>query len=102
MHKCVIQLGLTKSLPLSTWLHQLPGQDAKSHRPAHALLVADPQILDMNSYPSRHFVIQWLSQVVVDLNMRKSWFFTQQLNPDVIVFLGDMMDRGREDMSTKE
>ena len=43
-----------------------------------------------------------LSQFIVDLNMRKSWWATKQLNPDVVVFLGDMMDGGRFAMSDEE
>ena len=63
----------------------------------HMLLVADPQILDANSYPGRHPWLVWLSQKMVDLNMRKSWRAAQALQPDVVVFLGDMMDNGRID-----
>ncbi|KAI0682059.1 Metallo-dependent phosphatase-like protein, partial [Cytidiella melzeri] len=38
----------------------------------------------------------------VDLNMRKSWWATKQLHPDVIIFLGDMMDGGQYAMSDDE
>lgn len=66
------------------------------------LIVADPQILDLQSYPDRHPLLQYLSQWVVDLNLRKSWHAARRLSPDVVVFLGDMMDRGRADMSGAE
>lgn len=44
-----------------------------------------------------------LSQVMTDLNMRKSWRAVhQRFRPDYVVFLGDMMDNGRLDMSHEE
>ena len=43
-----------------------------------------------------------LSQRVVDLYLRKSWWATLRLRPDVIIFLGDMMDGGRFAMSDAE
>lgn len=68
----------------------------------HVLLVADPQILDMNSYPGRHPALQWLSQVIVDLNLRKNWRAAMRSRPDKIVFLGDMLDNGRMEMTDEE
>ncbi|KAI0645414.1 Metallo-dependent phosphatase-like protein [Trametes meyenii] len=70
--------------------------------PTHVLLVADPQILDHRSYPDRPPWLMWLSQFIVDLNIRKSWRATLRRNPDSVVFLGDMMDNGRVDMSDEE
>ena len=44
-----------------------------------------------------------LSQFIVDLNIRKSWRATlRRRRPDAVVFLGDMMDNGRYDMSDDE
>ncbi|KAJ2989890.1 hypothetical protein NUW54_g8643 [Trametes sanguinea] len=71
-------------------------------RPTHVLLVADPQILDHRSYPDRPPWLMSLSQFVVDLNLRKSWRATLKRRPDAVVFLGDMMDNGRLDMSDEE
>ncbi|KAK7692935.1 hypothetical protein QCA50_004576 [Cerrena zonata] len=68
----------------------------------HVLLVADPQILDQGSYPGRDPALMWISQRIVDLNMRRSWRATQTMNPDVIIFLGDLMDRGRFALSDAE
>ena len=40
---------------------------------------------------------------MTDLNMRKSWRAVyHRLRPDYVVFLGDMMDNGRLDMSHEE
>ncbi|TFY53473.1 hypothetical protein EVJ58_g9434 [Rhodofomes roseus] len=66
------------------------------------MLVADPQLLDFNSYPGRNPWLVWLSQLIVDLNMRKSWRASLALDPDAVVFLGDMMDNGRMDQSDDE
>lgn len=40
---------------------------------------------------------------MTDLNMRKSWRAVyQRFHPDYVVFLGDMMDNGRLDVSHEE
>ncbi|KAI0356201.1 Metallo-dependent phosphatase [Trametes cingulata] len=70
--------------------------------PTHVLLVADPQILDHRSYPDRPPWLMRLSQFIVDLNIRKSWRAALKRRPDRVVFLGDMMDNGRVDMSDEE
>lgn len=38
----------------------------------------------------------------MDLNLRKNWQASLQHEPDVIVFLGDMMDNGRSIISDEE
>ncbi|KAJ7497433.1 Metallo-dependent phosphatase-like protein [Mycena latifolia] len=76
--------------------------DKSSVRPTHVLLVADPQILDHRSYPERGPYLTFISQLLVDLNLRKSWRAALRMRPDVVVFLGDMMDGGRFSMSDDE
>jgi hypothetical protein len=71
-------------------------------KPIHVLLIADPQIIDQYSYPSRGPLLSWLTRLVVDLNLRKNWHASLQHKPDAIVFLGDMMDNGRYIMSNEE
>lgn len=67
-----------------------------SENPTHVLLIADPQILDLNSYPNRPLWLKIITQYIVDLNLRKSWnAVISKLNPDLLIFLGDMMDNGR-------
>jgi ethanolamine phosphate phosphodiesterase len=66
------------------------------------MLVADPQVLDMQAYPDRPWALRLISQVMVDLNLRRSWRATRSLRPHTVVFLGDMMDRGRADISDEE
>ncbi|KAJ7780523.1 Metallo-dependent phosphatase-like protein [Mycena maculata] len=90
VHKCVwpdseIQVPIESSPP-----------------PAHVLIVADPQILDHRSYPGRAPYLTYISQLLVDLNLRKSWRAALHMRPDVVVFLGDMMDGGRFTMSDDE
>ncbi|EKM54583.1 uncharacterized protein PHACADRAFT_185493 [Phanerochaete carnosa HHB-10118-sp] len=70
--------------------------------PTRILLIADPQVLDHRSYPGRSPWLMSLSQRMVDLNLRKSWWATLRMRPDLVVFLGDMMDGGRFDMDDAE
>ncbi|KAJ7346765.1 Metallo-dependent phosphatase-like protein [Mycena albidolilacea] len=71
-------------------------------RPTHVLLVADPQILDHRSYPDRAPFLTYISQLLVDLNLRKNWRAALRMQPDIVMFLGDMMDGGRFAMSDAE
>ncbi|KAF4567515.1 hypothetical protein EYR40_006518 [Pleurotus pulmonarius] len=66
------------------------------------LIVADPQILDHGSYPDRGVILTFLSRVFTDLNLRRSWRAALRKQPDAVVFLGDMMDNGRVNMSDDE
>ncbi len=68
----------------------------------HVLIVADPQILDLRSYPGRSTLLTFLSRLFTDLNLRKSWKAATKKNPDAVVFLGDMMDGGRTEMTDSE
>lgn len=77
-------------------------QTFTSTRPTHVLVVADPQILDHRSYPDRPTILTYISQVLVDLNIRKSWREATRLKPDAVIFLGDMMDGGRFPMPDAE
>ncbi|KAJ6594040.1 Metallo-dependent phosphatase-like protein [Mycena capillaripes] len=76
--------------------------DSGFPQPTHILLVADPQILDHRSYPGRAPWLTYISQLLVDLNLRKSWRAALRTRPDIVIFLGDMMDGGRFSMSDGE
>ncbi|KAJ7045658.1 Metallo-dependent phosphatase-like protein [Mycena alexandri] len=76
--------------------------DSSFPQPTHVLLVADPQILDHRSYPDRAPSLTWISQLLVDLNLRKSWRAALRTRPDIVIFLGDMMDGGRFAMTDGE
>ncbi|KAI0051173.1 Metallo-dependent phosphatase [Auriscalpium vulgare] len=73
-----------------------PGAKEGAH---HVLIVADPQILDGSSYPGRNALLMALSQFIVDMNLRKAWMVAKRKHPDTLIFLGDMMDNGRADLS---
>lgn len=60
-------------------------------------LIADPQIIDDNTYPGRNRVLLSVTKYIVDYYLRKNWvYINDALDPDVNVFLGDLFDGGRE------
>ncbi|CAE6419461.1 unnamed protein product, partial [Rhizoctonia solani] len=75
---------------------------ARRPQPTHVMLIADPQIIDHRSYPGRPEWAKTLTQFVVDSNLRKSWRAAKRLSPDIVIFLGDMMDGGRYRMLDQE
>ncbi|KAI0268715.1 Metallo-dependent phosphatase-like protein [Gloeopeniophorella convolvens] len=83
-----------------SWPSPPPGEQQKATgdhggpRATRVLVVADPQILDENSYPERGRVTSVLSQIFVDMYLRKAWRVAKGTGPDAVVFLGDMMDNG--------
>ncbi|VDB95220.1 unnamed protein product [Peniophora sp. CBMAI 1063] len=79
-----------------------PDEPLSGTNPAHVLLIADPQVLDENSYPDRGPILMALSQAVVDLQLRKAWRTALATRPDAVVFLGDMLDNGRAERGDTE
>ncbi|CAB4382347.1 unnamed protein product [Rhizophagus irregularis] len=64
--------------------------------PVHVAIIADPQIIDDYSY-GRTGILQKISEIYPDMYMRKNWINLQHIfDPDAIIFLGDLMDGGRE------
>lgn len=64
---------------------------------ARIALVADPQLVDDNTYPGRPQYLLSLTQYITDHYLRKCWnLINHELNPDTTVFLGDLFDGGRE------
>ncbi|GES79079.1 metallo-dependent phosphatase [Rhizophagus clarus] len=64
--------------------------------PVHVAIIADPQIIDDYSY-GRTGILQKISEIYPDMYMRKNWINLQHMfDPDAIIFLGDLMDGGRE------
>ncbi|KAI0036889.1 Metallo-dependent phosphatase-like protein, partial [Vararia minispora EC-137] len=68
---------------------------AQNSDPAHVLIVADPQMLDEDSYPGRGPWLMMVTQFIVDMFLRKAWHVAMAKQPDAVVFLGDMLDNGR-------
>lgn len=60
------------------------------------LLVADPQLIDNHTYPTYPSPLLSLSEFTVDNYLFKNyWAMVRHLQPDSIVFLGDLLDNGR-------
>ncbi|GJN88267.1 hypothetical protein Rhopal_001232-T1 [Rhodotorula paludigena] len=77
--------------------------------PFHVLVVADPQLLDMRSYPGRNWALRWLGVKITDLYARKSWKAVTGYSRgksggglDAVVWLGDLLDSGTETVDHRE
>jgi hypothetical protein len=71
-------------------------QSSASTHPYRIALIADPQLVDENTYKRRGILLN-LSQFYTDLYMKRNWRFIQRtLVPKMTIFLGDLMDGGRE------
>lgn len=70
--------------------------------PHRLILVADPQLVDPHTYPGRPWPLSSLTVQYTDLYLRRSFALMQErLDPDTVLFLGDLFDGGRE-WSTRE
>ncbi|KAJ5593392.1 hypothetical protein N7537_010296 [Penicillium hordei] len=69
-------------------------QDATPH---HIAFIADPQLVDPHTYPGRPWPVSTLTVKYTDQYMRRSFSLIQDhLEPDSVLFLGDLFDGGRE------
>ncbi|KAJ2726266.1 hypothetical protein GGI07_000743 [Coemansia sp. Benny D115] len=77
----------------------MSGHDASSSsnlQPVHLAIVADPQIIDHYSYGQSGVLLK-VVEFFTDIYIRKSYRFLQTIrNPSHVIFLGDLMDGGRE------
>ncbi|EMC95441.1 hypothetical protein BAUCODRAFT_35422 [Baudoinia panamericana UAMH 10762] len=65
--------------------------------PHHMVLIADPQLVDPHTYPGRPWPLSALTERYTDLYMARNFRLTNdRLDPDSVVFLGDLFDGGRE------
>ncbi|KAK4499507.1 hypothetical protein PRZ48_010022 [Zasmidium cellare] len=65
--------------------------------PHHLVFVADPQIVDPHTYPGRPWPLSSLTETYTDLYMTRNFrLINEKLDPDSVVFLGDLFDGGRE------
>nr|POE48339.1 uncharacterized protein CFP56_73906 [Quercus suber] len=61
------------------------------------VLVADPQLVDPHTYPGRPWPLSALTERYTDLYMGRNFRgLNAMLDPDSVVFLGDLFDGGRE------
>jgi len=71
-------------------------KSSTSTRPYRIALIADPQLVDENTYQRRGILLR-LSQFYTDLYMKRNWLLIHKiLHPKMTIFLGDLMDGGRE------
>lgn len=62
----------------------------------NVLIIADPQLIDRHTYPNRGRMLLSLSQLTVDNYIYKNYrALLKNLQPHMIVFLGDLLDDGR-------
>ncbi|KAI0790758.1 hypothetical protein C8Q75DRAFT_817135 [Abortiporus biennis] len=64
----------------------------RAHR-SHVLLVSDPQVLREQQSSRR----KWLDDIrrfLYELTIKKNWSFAASMNPQAVVFLGDMLAAG--------
>lgn len=62
----------------------------------NVLLIADPQLIDRHTYPTRNEFLLKLSQHTVDVYIHKNYkSILNNLKPDYVFFLGDYLDNGR-------
>ncbi|KAJ2747164.1 hypothetical protein GGI20_000778 [Coemansia sp. BCRC 34301] len=65
-------------------------------KPMHVALVADPQIVDHYSYEQTGLLLR-VTEFFTDIYLRKAYNVLQTVrHPQTIIFLGDMLDGGRE------
>lgn len=64
-------------------------------RECQIALIADPQLVDENTY-ARRGVGMWLTKVMTDRYMRRNYRYLRGHGPGMVIFLGDLMDGGRE------
>ena len=61
------------------------------------LVIADPQLIDNHTYPGRLSPLLSLSKFTVDNYIYKNYVaLMNELKPQTILFLGDLLDNGRE------
>ncbi|OWB65531.1 hypothetical protein B5S33_g3064 [[Candida] boidinii] len=66
--------------------------------PYHSVIIGDPQIIDEFSYPNRTVgTFLKISQFIVDNYLHRNHVYIKKLlNPDSILFVGDLFDGGRD------
>ncbi|ANB15473.1 putative lipid phosphatase CDC1 [Sugiyamaella lignohabitans] len=65
--------------------------------PSRVALIADPQLIDDNTYPTRPKTLLAITKYIVDSYLRRNWVnINKILDPHANIFLGDLFDGGRE------
>lgn len=110
------RLSITTTLLILLWLYTLYWGERsvfKSHiqacdwssweqwpqeaAPHHLVFIADPQLVDPHTYPGRPWPLSTLTEQYTDQYMSRNFrLINEHLDPDSIVFLGDLFDGGRD------
>jgi len=70
--------------------------------PHRLVLIADPQLVDPHTYPGRPWPLSSLTESYTDMYMARNFrLINANFNPDNIIFLGDLLDGGREWATSK-
>ncbi|WPH02343.1 Hypothetical protein R9X50_00520600 [Acrodontium crateriforme] len=65
--------------------------------PHRMVFVADPQLVDPHTYPGRPWPLSTATEFYTDLYMARNFrLINSQLDPDSVLFLGDLLDGARE------
>lgn len=65
--------------------------------PHHSIIIGDPQIVDNYSYPSRSWLELTITKIFSDNYLHRNHnIYSKVLDPDSIIFVGDLFDGGRE------
>lgn len=65
--------------------------------PHHSIIIGDPQIVDNFSYPSRTWLELTITKLLSDNYLHRNYnIYSKVLNPDSIIYVGDLFDGGRE------
>lgn len=76
------------------WASWEPWAPGPRHR---VMLVADPQLVDANTYPNQLQIVNYFVRKISDNYLRRNHAYLQKgLDPDSTIFLGDLFDGGRE------
>ncbi|GAA5892964.1 hypothetical protein JCM8208_004137 [Rhodotorula glutinis] len=106
--------GGASSTSSGGWTADSRWRDALAHgdrrgAPFHVLVVADPQLLDMQSYPGRNWALRWLGVRISDAYARKAWTVVTRLSRgksgggvDAVVWLGDLLDSGVDTVDQRD
>lgn len=65
--------------------------------PHHSIIIGDPQIVDEFSYPTRNWIELEITKFFSDNFLHRNHnIYSKLLNPDSIIYSGDLFDGGRE------
>lgn len=79
------------------WRHWERWDHIKGTIPHRIALLADPQLVDENTYPDRPDIVNYFIKKLSDNYLHKTYRVMQHyLDPDTVLFLGDLFDGGRE------